>query len=127
MLDCTTASRIRFDSIATDSLLAFVIRDEFVCFIDVIICATSLCFKSIKSDNRKQIAMFLIMIEDCRRYPTECIRKNADRKNYSDEGTGCEEVPVMASKIYPERLQQSPKNIESECMRVLRNTRNKVD
>lgn len=46
---------------------------------------------------------------------------------YMVAGTGCEEVPEMASKIYPELLQQSPKNIESECMRVLRNTRNKVD
>jgi len=53
--------------------------------------------------------------------------KKTDRSNYNDAGTGCEEVPVMASKIYPEQLQQSPKNIESECMRVLRNTRNRVD
>lgn len=43
------------------------------------------------------------------------------------EGAGWEELPVMALKIYPERLQQSPKNIESECMRALRNTRNRMD
>lgn len=53
--------------------------------------------------------------------------KKEDNRIYNEEGTGCEQVPVMASKIYPEQLQQSPKNIESECISVLRNTRNSVD
>ena len=51
-----------------------------------------------------------------------CIALNRTLKYYLT-GKGYEEVPMIALKINPGLLQQSPKKSESKCMMILRNTK----